>query len=92
MRFVGLEPGEEPGDPELGGWRPFKIAMLPGFTVATGEIERLRHTRNRSISLQQALKVLAYSLNYALLSNAIATVNQRLLIKGGGCGDAMTAH
>lgn len=40
MSWRPLLPGEKPGDPELGGWRPLRPTVL-GSRVASGRIKTL---------------------------------------------------
>lgn len=79
--FIPLAPGEAPGDPELGGWRPLpknffrKQAPLP-FLVS-------------AISLEQAIQVINFEFRYLRLLRAVQNVaigllqTQNSFIKGG---------
>jgi len=64
--FIPLAPGEAPGDPELGGWRP-----LPSS-----------YYRNRSainiIGLWQALQCLGFELRYRKLTRAMEIIANKL--------------
>ncbi len=65
ITFIPLHPGEAPGDPELGGWRPLPKQFY-------------RHQKLLALSLEQALKVVAFRLNEFQLRQAIGIVAQRL--------------
>ena len=65
VSFVPLYPGEAPGDPELGGWRP-----LPKHFYTRREL--------LTLSLEQALRVVAFRLHEFQLRQAIGIVAQRL--------------
>ena len=65
VTFIPLCPGEAPGDPELGGWRP-----LPKHLY--------KHRKLLTLSLEQALKVVAFRLHEFQLRQAIGIVAHRL--------------
>ncbi len=67
ITFISLYPGEAPGDPELGGWRP-----LP----------RRFYTRQEQIilSLEEVLRLVAFRLHEFQLRQAVGIVAQRLAI------------
>lgn len=66
LHFIPLAPGEAPGDPELGGWRPLpknffrKSNRLP-FPAPI-------------ISLKQAIQLIRFKVRYLCLRRAIETV------------------
>lgn len=64
--FIPLAPGEAPGDPELGGWRPlpknfFRKSDPLSFPALT-------------ISLKQAIQLTSFKVRYLRLRRAIETV------------------
>ena len=65
ISFVPLCPGEAPGDPELGGWRP-----LP----------KRFYTRQEQLilSLEEVVRITAFRLHEFQLRQAVAIVAQRL--------------
>ena len=65
ITFIPLYPGEAPGDPALGGWRP-----LP---------KRL-YTRQEQVilSLGEVVRITAFRLHEFQLRQAVAIVAQRL--------------
>jgi hypothetical protein len=65
ITFIPLCPGEAPGDPELGGWRP-----LPKQFYA--------HQKLLTLSLEQVLKVVAFRLHEFQLRQALRIVAHRL--------------
>ena len=65
ITFISLQPDEAPGDPELGGWRP-----LPKHLY--------KHQKLLTLSLEQALKVVAFRLHEFQLRQAIRIVARRL--------------
>ena len=65
LTFAPLYPGEAPGDPELGGWRP-----LPKHLY--------KHRKLLTLSLEQALKVVAFRLHEFQLRQALGIVARRL--------------
>jgi len=82
--FIPLAPGESPGDPELGGWRPLPLRFFTQW-----ERTRLSLTTNPSptssatveepaLSLEEAVCVVAVRLARFRLRQAIAIVAQRL--------------
>jgi len=79
--FIPLAPGEAPGDPELGGWRPLpkslfqKLPPLPSPSL--------------TISLEQAIYVINFEFRYLRLLRAVEKVAigllqaQNVFTKGG---------
>lgn len=65
ITFIPLYPGESPGDPELGGWRP-----LP----------KRFYTRQEQLilSLEEVVRITAFRLHEFQLRQAVAIVAQRL--------------
>ena len=65
ITFTPLFPGEFPGDPELGGWRP-----LP----------KRFYTRQEQVilSLEEVVRMTAFRLHEFQLRQAVAIVAQRL--------------
>lgn len=79
--FISLAPGEAPGDPELGGWRPlpknfFRKQVSLSFPGST-------------ISLEQAVQLINFEFRYLRLLRAVQKVAIGLLqtqsnfVKGG---------
>ncbi len=66
ITFIPLQLGETPGDPELGGWRP-----LPKHLY--------KHQKLLTLSLEQALKVVAFRLHEFQLRQALGIVAHRLV-------------
>lgn len=65
ITFISLQPGEAPGDPELGGWRPLPKQFYKRQKLLT-------------LSLEQSLKVVAFRLHEFQLRQAIGIVAHRL--------------
>ena len=65
LTFVPLYPGEAPGDPELGGWRP-----LPKHFYTRQE--------QVTLSLREVLRLIAFRLHEFQLRQAVGIVAQRL--------------
>jgi len=65
ITFIPLYPGETPGDPELGGWRPLPKQFYT-------------HQKLLALSLEQAVRLVAFRLHEFQLSQAIGIVAQRL--------------
>lgn len=63
--FTPLYPGEAPGDPELGGWRPLPKQFY-------------KHQRLLNLSLEQALRVVDFRLHEFQLRQALGIVAHRL--------------
>lgn len=65
ITFTPLYPGESPGDPELGGWRP-----LPKHF----------YTRQKQVilSLEEVVRIVAFRLHEFQLRQAIGIVAHRL--------------
>ncbi len=66
VSFAPLYPGEVPGNPELGGWRP-----LP----------RCFYTRQEQVilSLEEVVRLIAFRLHEFQLRQAVGIVAQRLV-------------
>ncbi len=65
LTFVPLYPGEAPGDPELGGWRP-----LPRrFYICQEQL---------ILSLEEVVRLTAFRLHEFQLRQAVGIVAQRL--------------
>jgi len=75
-------PGDVPGDPELGGWRPLPKSFFkkPAFLAIV----------SYAVSLEQAIQLIAFSVRYLCLSRALNALaiglskNKSNFIKGGG--------
>jgi hypothetical protein len=79
MKFVPLQAGEYPGDPELGGWRPLPRAFsFAGRTVRELNTSALQVSTSPVISLEKAITVLARHLEQAQLWQAIKALEQKL--------------
>ena len=81
--FVPLEPGEAPGEPELGGWRPLPARA---FTLAGAWLDgpaarpapAWECASSRSPSLQEAVRLVAQRVNDFTLRSALSVVAARL--------------
>ena len=69
--FIALRPGEAAGDPELGGWRPLPKELF--------QKEVILPLNNPVISLEQAIQLINFKVNYLRLLRAIKKVNIDLL-------------
>jgi hypothetical protein len=65
ITFIPLYPGEAPGDPELGGWRPLPKQFYT-------------HQKLLALSLEQAVRLIAFRLHEFQLRQAVAIVAHRL--------------
>ena len=65
ITFIPLHPGEAPGDPELGGWRPLPKQFY-------------RHQNLLGLSLEEVVRITAFRLHEFQLRQAVAIVAQRL--------------
>jgi len=65
ISFIPLQHGEAPGAPELGGWRPLPKQFY-------------KHQKLLTLSLEQALKVVAFRLHEFQLRQALGIVAHRL--------------
>ena len=63
--FAPLFPGESPGDPELGGWRP-----LPS--------QFYKPKRRLTLTLEEMVRLTAFRLNEFRIRQAVGIVAQRL--------------
>ena len=64
--FIPLSPGEAPGDPELGGWRPLPSSYYRHLSALY------------VISLCQALQYLGFELRYRKLTRAMEIIANKL--------------
>lgn len=64
ISFIPLQPGEAPGDPDLGGWRPWPKQF---------------YTRQEplSLSLEEAVRLVAFRLHEFQVRQAIGIVAER---------------
>lgn len=80
-RFIPLAPGEVPGDPELGGWRPLPKGLFGVQTTLS--------VPSFSISLEEAVKLVGFKVKYNRLKRAVEALASRFaqspgrLRKGG---------
>ena len=65
ITFIPLYPGNVPGDPELGGWRPLPKRLYT-------------HQKHSVISLEEVLRLVAFRLHEFQLRKAIEIVAHRL--------------
>jgi len=65
MTFIPLYPGETPGDPELGGWRPWPKQFYT-------------HQETLSLSLKEAVRLVTFRLEEFQVRQAIGIVAWRL--------------
>ena len=65
ITFIPLYPGEAPGDPELGGWRP----LPKHFYVRQEQL---------ILSLEEIVRLIAFRLHEFQLRQAVAIMAQRL--------------
>ena len=71
--FVPLMPGEKPGDPEMGGWRPLPIGL---FTKGTKVVPV--QSEATELSLAKAVSVVVFGVGDFHLREAIRSLTQRL--------------
>jgi len=81
--FVPVQPGEAPGDPELGGWRPlparsFALAGACLDGLAADPPSAWECPSSRSPSLQEAVRLVAQRVNDFTLRSALSVVAARL--------------
>ena len=69
--FIPLAPGETPGDPELGGWRPLPKDFFRNQNPLSFPVS--------AISLEQAIHVINFEVRYLRLLRAIQKVTFDLL-------------
>jgi hypothetical protein len=65
IAFIPLYPGESPGDPELGGWRPLPkrfYTRQEQVILSLEEVVRLIAFRLHEFQLRQAVGIVAYRL------------------------------
>lgn len=65
ITFIPLQPGEVPGDPELGGWRPLPKQFY-------------RRQNLLGLSLEEVIRLIAFRLHEFQLRQAVGIVAQRL--------------
>lgn len=69
IRFMPLAPGENPGDPDLGGWRPLPPHFFTSSSVTVAAL---------GLSLEEAVRVVAARIARFQVRQAIEIVAQRL--------------
>ena len=69
--FIPLAPGETPGDPELGGWRPLPKSLFPKLACLS--------VPPVNMSLEQAIHVINFEFRYLRLLRAVEKVAIGLL-------------
>ena len=83
LNFIPLAPGETPGDPELGGWRPLPKSMFQKLVCLS--------VPPVPMSLEQAVQLINFEVRYLRLLRAVQRVNFDLLqtqnsfAEGGQC-------
>ena len=65
ITWVPLQPGEAPGDPELGGWRPLPKHLF-------------KHQKLLGLSLKEVISIVAFRLHEFQLRHAVEIVAKRL--------------
>jgi len=65
ITFIPLQPGEAPGDPELGGWRPLPKQFY-------------RHQKLLGLSLEEVIRLIAFRLHEFQFRQAVGIVAHRL--------------
>ena len=63
ITFIPLYPGEAPGDPELGGWRPLPKQFYTHqklLTLSLEEVVRITIFRLHEFQLRQAVGIVAH--------------------------------
>jgi hypothetical protein len=68
ITFSPLYPGELPGDPELGGWRPLSKKFY-------------KHQKLLTLSLEEVVRLVAFRVHEFQLRQAIRTVVQYIADK-----------
>ena len=66
-----LFPGEKPGDPELGGWRPLHLGFLRRLQLDEG---------SETIDLLTAIKQIGYIITYRNLQSAITFIGSKVTL------------
>ena len=69
IQFTPLAPGEKPGDPELGGWRPLHPRFFKSSAITAEALP---------LSFEEAVRVVAARIARFQLRQAIEIVAQRL--------------
>jgi len=65
IQFIPLAPGESPGDPELGGWRPLRLRFLTQPIIPPLSVEEavwVVVARLTKFQVRQAIEIVAHSL------------------------------
>jgi len=65
ITFIPLHPGEAPGDPELGGWRPLPkrfYTRQEQVVLSLEEVVRITAFRLHEFQLRQAVGIMAHRL------------------------------
>jgi len=65
INFAPFYPGEAPGDPELGGWRPLPKCFYPRqeqVIPSLEEVVRITAFRLHEFQLRQAIEIVAHRL------------------------------
>lgn len=70
LGFVPVAPGETPGDPELGGWRPLPKSMFRRQVALV--------IPSPSPSQAQAVKLVGFAVRYLRLKRALQTIAIKL--------------
>jgi hypothetical protein len=65
MTFIPLYPGEAPGNPDLGGWRPWPKQFYT-------------HQEPLSLSLKETIRLVTFRLEEFQVRQAIGIVSRRL--------------
>lgn len=71
INFIPLAPGEAPGDPELGGWRPLPRDFFRKQALLSLPLS--------AISLEQAVQLINFEVRYLRLLRAVQRVTFGLL-------------
>jgi len=78
--FLALQPGELPGDPELGGWRPLPRSTGRDFQRQTASLSEWRVSTG-PISLTEAIRLVAHRVRIFNLREALGMVAARLAVR-----------
>ena len=82
--FVALQPGERPGDPDLGGWRPLPLGRCVEADSGRQVAQRSAHQWAGSIaSLNEAVRLVASRARTFNLREALNAVAARLVAREG---------
>ena len=83
IEFIPLAPGEAPGDPELGGWRPLPKSLLQKIAPLA--------LPSPTMSLEQAVHLINFEVRYLRLLTAVQKIaigllqTQNSFAEGGQC-------